>query len=45
MVLWGFRWFRLFLNPFTTDSFEHINVSNFGKLFLNKGADISFLGI
>ena len=26
MPLWGFRWFKLFLNPYADDDFEHINV-------------------
>lgn len=26
MVLWGFRWTRLFLNPYRDDDFEHISV-------------------
>ena len=27
MVLWGFRWLKLFLNPYANDDFEHISVS------------------
>lgn len=26
MVLWGFRWVKLFLNPYANDDFEHISV-------------------
>lgn len=26
MVLWGFRWLKLFLNPYANDDFEHISV-------------------
>lgn len=28
MPLWGFRWFKLFLNPFKNDDFEHISESD-----------------
>ncbi|PMD31235.1 MFS general substrate transporter [Hyaloscypha variabilis F] len=43
MVLWGFRWFRLFLNPFAKDSFEHISESDRRLYILERleGAEFS----
>lgn len=39
MVLWGFRWLKLFLNPFDKDDFGHISESDRRKYMLSRLED------
>lgn len=43
MVLWGFRWLKLFLNPYANDDFEHISESDRRSYILGRleGAEFS----
>ncbi|KAH6690218.1 major facilitator superfamily domain-containing protein [Leptodontidium sp. MPI-SDFR-AT-0119] len=43
MVLWGFRWLKLFLNPYANNDFEHISESDRRSYILGRleGADFS----
>jgi PHS family inorganic phosphate transporter-like MFS transporter len=36
MVLWGFRWMKLFLNPYANDDFEHISESDRRSYILQR---------
>ncbi|KAH8649683.1 major facilitator superfamily domain-containing protein [Tricladium varicosporioides] len=42
MVLWGFRWFKLFLNPYANDEFEHISESDRRIYILGRLEDAEF---
>ncbi|KAF4624945.1 hypothetical protein G7Y89_g13223 [Cudoniella acicularis] len=42
MVLWGFRWFKLFLNPYANDDFEHISESDRRIYILGRLEDAEF---
>jgi len=42
MPLWGFRWFKLFLNPYADDDFEHINESNRRKYIFTRLEEAEF---
>lgn len=42
MVLWGFRWLKLFVNPYAHDDFEHISESDRRSYILERLENAEF---